>query len=254
MDEEQKTRLANLRWLLQNRFEGVIAALARAIGRSANQTRLLINPDAEGGRKMGEKLARSIEQDLGLPPRWLDEKHEGVVDASAQPLAAPDGEYCPPDDRRHDLRRDGDRRRDGELDIPHLNRTGSMGPGAIADGHEYPVGHMRVEMPWLRKNVDYSRPDNLALIDGRGGSMEPTYRDGDILLVDRGQTNLDIDAVYVLVELATGELFIKGIQRMGLKNYLMISHAPTNRDVPIGDGSGYQVIGRVVYAWNGKKL
>lgn len=191
---------------------------------------------------------------LGINIKWLmfGKGDSGLDQLSS--VSLPSVSYMEDGERRQIIRRGAERREDGEIDVPHLNRCGDMGPGAYADDHEYASGYMRLEMQWLRRHVDYSRPENLALIDGRGSSMEPTYRDGDILLVDRGKTSLDVDAVYVLVELATGRLFIKGVQRMGNNNYLMISHNPTNRDVPIGDGSGFNVLGRVVYAWNGKKL
>lgn len=135
---------------------------------------------------------------------------------------------------------------DGDLEVPHLKDLSAI-PDRIST-----TSQMRLSLPWLRKHVECSDPRNLALIEAQGPSMEPTFRDGDILLVDRGQNELKTDAVFVLA--TADQIYIKGIQRMADASYLMISHNSTSRDVAIGDGSAYQVIGRVVYVWNGKKL
>ena len=65
-------RLENVKLILATRFGGTIAKLAAAIGRDANQTRFILNPNKPGGRNIGEKLARTIEARLGLDPFTLD--------------------------------------------------------------------------------------------------------------------------------------------------------------------------------------
>ncbi|MGA4815943.1 S24 family peptidase [Pseudomonas aeruginosa] len=85
---------------------------------------------------------------------------------------------------------------------------------------------------YLSRNVRYSAPDNLALITGYGDSMQPTFSDGDILLVDTGITEIKIDAVYVMA--LKDELYIKRMQRRGrwhLSDDLRQQRIPTNRGI-----------------------
>lgn len=81
MDVQQR-RLRRLRELWATRFNGVTADLARAIDKDANQTRFILYPDKAGGRRIGERLARQIEERLGLAPGYLDRESgmEGFID------------------------------------------------------------------------------------------------------------------------------------------------------------------------------
>lgn len=140
------------------------------------------------------------------------------------------------------------------LDVEVLDVAGSMGLGQPQPDGDTVVGHMRLSVHWINNNLSISRPENLAVITGYGDSMSPTYHDGDILLVDRGVTRLNMDAVYVMS--FKSELYIKRIQRRPNGTYRMISDNPhydaydfTETDLP-----ELQVLGRVLWAWNGRKL
>lgn len=75
--ETREIRLKNLLGLLGERFGGVVAEFARAIGKDPNQARFILNPQKAGGRWVGERLAREIEEKLALGRGWLDEDHGG---------------------------------------------------------------------------------------------------------------------------------------------------------------------------------
>lgn len=77
--EIQRTRVARLRDVLERRFAGNRAHLARAIGRQPTQLISLL----ESRRGFGEQLARDIEARLNLPLGWLDS--ELVLDATLAP-------------------------------------------------------------------------------------------------------------------------------------------------------------------------
>jgi hypothetical protein len=80
MDTKQ-VRLENLRQLWRDRFDGNIAAMARAVSVSSNQMRFYLNPEKPGGRWMGEEFARNIEHILELPRGWLDRpEHDATLD------------------------------------------------------------------------------------------------------------------------------------------------------------------------------
>lgn len=138
--------------------------------------------------------------------------------------------------------------------IPVLDVVGSMGPGAVLPDHEEAVERMTVTGAWLRRNITASSPNNLALITGYGDSMEGTFNDGDLLLVDRGVTDIKIDGVFVLA--LNDELYIKRLQRRPDGSVLMISDNRKYEPYLIqnGERQKFQVLGRVVLAWNAKKM
>ena len=93
-----------------------------------------------------------------------------------------------------------------------LNVNGSMGTGSQQPENEIAISHLQVTRDWIRENLSaVSSPSNISMITGLGDSMEPTYKHGDTLFVDTGITNIDLDAVYVMV--LNNELYIKRIQR-----------------------------------------
>lgn len=96
-----------------------------------------------------------------------------------------------------------------------------MGKGLARPEFDVVIDSIVASIDYLSRNVRYSAPDNLALITGYGDSMQPTFSDGDILLVDTGITEIKIDAVYVMA--LKDELYIKRMQRRADGTFLMIS-------------------------------
>lgn len=140
------------------------------------------------------------------------------------------------------------------LAIPLLNQGGSMGAGAYLEEHVDVVRQIAVSVQQLRREVSFTSPINLRFITGYGDSMQPTFFDGDTLLVDVGITEIKIDAVYVL-EL-NGELYIKRLQRRPDGNLLMISDNKAYEPYVIQgpEIDRFEIRGRVLLAWNRRKL
>jgi phage repressor protein C with HTH and peptisase S24 domain len=139
--------------------------------------------------------------------------------------------------------------------VPRLNVSGSMGYGlAKSDGYMDIIERMTVSAEWIRQTLSVTSPNNLAIITGRGDSMEGTYDDGDLLLVDRGISDLQIDAVYVLS--IDGELYIKRVQRQPGGIIIMISDNPKYQPITLkpADMESFEVLGRVMLAWNARKM
>jgi phage repressor protein C with HTH and peptisase S24 domain len=139
--------------------------------------------------------------------------------------------------------------------VPRLDVSGSMGHGlARSDGYMDIIERMTVSTDWVRQNLSVTTPNNLAIITGRGDSMEGTYVDGDLLLVDRGVNDLQTDAVYVLS--IDGELYIKRVQRQPGGFIVMISDNPKYQPITLkpADMESFEVIARVLLAWNARKM
>ncbi len=158
-------------------------------------------------------------------------------------------------DRAAEARRTITDRRDLDLiSIPMLDTCGSMGIGCLQPAQDDVIANITAHLPSLRRHASFSSPDNLALITGYGDSMEGTFNDGDLLLVDRGVLETKLDAVYVLA--LDGELYIKRIQRRPNGDLLMISDNKKYEPYVIESSKigMFQVLGRVILAWNARKL
>lgn len=141
----------------------------------------------------------------------------------------------------------------GAIDIPVMNVQGSMGPGLDRAEHDVVVGALRVSAEWIRSSVKPSRVENLSFIHGIGDSMVPTFSDGDILLVDTGIRDAKVDGVYVLH--ANDRIYIKRVRQRLDGMFEISSDNPSVKTVDLLNGqSSVDVLGRVIWAWNGRKL
>jgi len=140
------------------------------------------------------------------------------------------------------------------ISVPLLATSASMGPGA-EQHDDVVVGRLTLSPSWVSKTLrPLTKLENLRFIHGYGDSMEPTFVDGDILLVDAGSSDVKVDGIYVLE--ANDRLYIKRVRQRLDGSYEISSDNPTVKTVDVlTDGSApVNVKGRVIWVWNGKKL
>ncbi|MFJ2456423.1 S24 family peptidase [Pseudomonas protegens] len=141
------------------------------------------------------------------------------------------------------------------ITIPQLDVAASMGVGRVPPDHIEVIRDITVHLDWLRtQGLSYSKPENLAIINSDGDSMESTFHNGDALLVDRGVTEIRTDAIYVFT--LDGQLFIKRLQRMAGGSLRMISDNPVYPAIVIESDmlTELYVQARVLLVWNTRKL
>lgn len=142
------------------------------------------------------------------------------------------------------------------VEVRLFNASASMGLGLPQPDHETVVDILRLSKDWVHANLpNITSPRNLAALTAYGDSMAPTFADGDILMVDRGITDIRLDAVYVLAY--NQELYVKRIQRRITDGAVIIrSDNPVYEPMVVTNGNreSLQVLGRVVWAWKGQKL
>ena len=176
-------------------------------------------------KNIGHELARRIEQVFEMPVGWLDLDHKTPALVN-----------------------------EDTIEVPLLTVSASAGvPGMPAIEDEV-VRLMRISKRWIRLNVQASAFEYLALITANGDSMEPTFTDGSILLVDRGVTSVKVDGVYIL---ATKEdVYCKRVQRNIDGSLTMRSDNAAYKSFEVSplERHDLQVLGRVLVAWNPKKL
>lgn len=140
------------------------------------------------------------------------------------------------------------------LSIPVLAQSGSMGHGEDQMHDEVVVGRLTVSPQWVARTIKpLTKLENLRFIHGYGDSMDPTFADGDILLVDAGVNDPKIDGVYVLE--ANERIYIKRVRQRIDGNFEISSDNPNVKTVDVLDGrTEVAVRGRVVWCWSGKKM
>ncbi len=129
-----------------------------------------------------------------------------------------------------------------------------MGPGNDVQHEDVLVGAIPLSPEWVTRRIQPTSTNALRFIHAYGDSMQPTFADGDVLLVDTGMRDpSQADGVYVLS--TSQRLFIKRVSGRFDGGFDVTSDNPTVKTIGSLDG-GQQiaVLGRVVWAWNGKKL
>lgn len=212
--------------LIDTHFGGRLAPLARIIERDPSYVSRMLYEEGKSGKKgITETMVSLIEGKTGFIG-WFS-----GAEAPARP-----------------------KENENSVVIPQYNIHGSMGPGAVPPDYIQVVDKLVVSNEWVKTNAKHSDPRNLAVISAYGDSMEPTFKDGDFLLIDTAIKNVVTDAVY-LFTLGT-EMHIKRLQRWGEDTILMISDNTKykERQITPKDAEKFFVHGRVLFAWNLRKM
>lgn len=188
---------------------------------------------------MSRSGALTAEAALGVRAAWLLAGDGEMLTGSATPVVVEvHAPACPEDSVR----------------IPLLANGGSMGPGNDVLDADYVVGDLTLSAHWINKQIRPANIQELRFMHAHGESMAPTFSDGDVLLVDAGARDpSSMEGIYVLE--VHSKTYIKRV-RMRMDGSLEVSSDNANIktvDVLNGDHE-VRVIGRVVWAWNGRKL
>lgn len=144
---------------------------------------------------------------------------------------------------------------DGEdpdaVNIVQYQAGGSMGRGLVLRDQPGVIQAWRVSHEWIHKNVKHATAvSNLCIVTGFGDSMRPLYNPVDPLLVDRGVTSVDFDAIYFFR--VGNEGFIKRLQRIPGVGLVALSENKAYKDWTITESMDFEVFGRVLKLWRGE--
>ena len=244
MDPVEVTRRRRLAILVDE--AGSQAALAEKIGKAPAQISQWIRalPDSKTGkpRSMSKEAAREVEARVGRPSGWMDQPIS--QDAALIEMAAASHPSIPfwhaPDAVR----------------VPLLANCASMGPGEALLESDVIVGDLALSPHWINQHIRPQNPCELRFIHAYGDSMAPTFTDGDVLLVDTGPGAKDPhsrEGVYVLQ--VGDKNYVKRVSPTFDGKLQVTSDNPSSKIVQILNGDHQVVVvGRVVWAWNGRRL
>jgi len=139
---------------------------------------------------------------------------------------------------------------EGYVYVPRYEVAASAGGGAMIHSEQI-VDHLSFKADWVHNALGVPIK-NLALINVKGDSMEPTLSNGDLILIDLGIHGVDDNAIYVLQ--LNGSLLVKRIQKK-FDGSVVIKSDNSVYDPEVLTESGInqlRVIGRVV--WCGRRM
>ncbi len=111
------------------------------------------------------------------------------------------------------------------------------------------VRQMMVDATWLASVYPTENPETLAIHSVRDDTMKPTLKQDDVLLVDTDNKGPADGLFVVKLDNAT---CVRRLQRLPGRQIRVICDNPNYDRMTINGASGVlQVLGRVVYFWNG---
>ena len=134
--------------------------------------------------------------------------------------------------------------------VPRYEVAASAGGGAVIHSEQI-VDYLSFKSEWIRNGLGLSEKD-LALINVKGDSMEPTLSNEDMILIDLRTRRVEDNAVYVLQ--FNGSLLVKRIQRK-LDGSVIVKSDNQVYEPEMVSGEMLEtlnVVGRVV--WCGRRM
>jgi phage repressor protein C with HTH and peptisase S24 domain len=177
------------------------------------------------GRELPSSALVSLARATGVRLEWLA-TGEGPMQGDSTPELAP---ATPP----------------GHVLLPLLEARAAAGNhGGLRSDHL--VDFIAFSESFLKQTLRRA-PQNLALLTASGDSMDPTIRDGDLLLVDTSARRIEGSFIYVLA--IGGGLLVKRIDLRRDGSVILKSDNPkyAAEEVPAAETLSLQVLGQVVW-------
>lgn len=134
------------------------------------------------------------------------------------------------------------------IDVKRVDVRVSAGNGAVGQLEEV-IGNLKFSRSFLR-NCGVS-PSSARVVDVHGTSMEPTIKDGAVLLVSTSNREPVENQIFALTRPSEG-LVVKRLVRAANGHWIARSDNREFPDITIDDGEPISIIGRAV--WMGAKL
>lgn len=134
--------------------------------------------------------------------------------------------------------------------VPRYDVGVGAGPGRSVHSEQI-VDHLAFKADWIKRVMGLD-PKQLALVSVRGDSMEPTLKEGDLLLLDRREAKVRNDAIYVMRR--DDDLIAKRLQR-GFDGSVTIqsdNSAYEKQIISQSQSEQLHIIGRVI--WTGRRI
>ncbi len=196
-----------LRALIDDKFEGVAARFANAVGITPSYVTRMLYPQGKAGAKgIGEDSIEKIEDALRIPGYF-----SGKAEAAPNRVAESVPVYGSATDTSY-------------VRVQQLDAEAGMGGETVNEDYPEVIRAMDFTPAYIRSVVGFlPAPGRLVLVTGRGDSMIPVIQPGETLLVDSGVQTFDGDGIY-LINTGNGQQ-VKGLQDRGDAIYIVSANA-----------------------------
>jgi phage repressor protein C with HTH and peptisase S24 domain len=196
-----------LRALIDDKFEGVAARFANAVGITPSYVTRMLYPQGKAGAKgIGEDSIEKIEDALRIPGYF-----SGKTEAPTNRVAESVPVYGSATDTSY-------------VRVQQLDAEVGMGGETVNEDYPEVIRAMDFTPTYIRSVVGFlPAPGRLVLVTGRGDSMIPIIQPGETLLVDSGVQTFDGDGIY-LINTGNGQQ-VKGLQDRGDAIYIVSANA-----------------------------
>ena len=137
---------------------------------------------------------------------------------------------------------------DDFVDVPRIAVRASAGHGSPVEVEDV-IGSLKFARSFLRSCG--VRETGARVIDVHGASMEPTIKDGAVLLISTNNREPVENQIFALVRPSEG-VIVKRLVRVVGGQWIARSDNRDFEDFPIADGEPISIVGRAV--WMGVKL
>lgn len=133
----------------------------------------------------------------------------------------------------------------GQFSLPPIRNVPLLGFAQAGVGGFFDDGGFPVGQGWDEVQFPASDHDNIYALEVSGNSMEPLYRDGDVIIVQPGASIRKRDRV--VVKTREGEVMAKELARKSATEIELVSLNPEHKDrvIPMAD---VDWIARIVWA------
>jgi phage repressor protein C with HTH and peptisase S24 domain len=129
--------------------------------------------------------------------------------------------------------------------LPLVAARLAAGRGSLETSGEL-VGHFAFRSDWINRR---GNPENMVLMRVTGDSMEPEIRHGDMVLIDRGKTQIYGHALYAVG--VNDEIYIKEVETLPGRRLVLRSlnsrYNPIEVDLREDLANSVRIIGRVLW-------
>lgn len=213
----EETRRNQLSKLIQEKYKNQ-AGFIRETGINQGELSAILR----GKKSFGEKKARKLEEDAGLPSGWLDQdlsESNALLPVNRDSTQVPEG-YT-------------------RISVPdveaHAGTGGIVNPGILMN--------VDISESWIRDVLNIN-PKNAAPIPVHGDSMHPTLQHGELAIYDKSVTFYNGDGVYVISQ--EDLVRVKRLQMMPGKLRIISDNKFYDTEIVTGEDMNLvRIIGRV---------
>lgn len=219
-----KVRRANLRLVIDTKFNGSVADFSRHSGVETARLSQVLSETYRDGKNFGEKAARLIEQKGGLAAFSLDDLHHEIASE--------------PSDEDFDL-------------IPQLDLAAACGDGKFSD-HVVVKGGLAFKKTFMHQFGVTEATGRI--IYAQGSSMEPTIGSGRVVLINLADTTPQDGRVFLICD-QDGAMILKRLVREYDPTFQQTvwktrSDNPDKRSYPdkiLPDDPRVKIVGRAIW-------